>query len=323
MPAAGYAIDLLPGRGLRRERSPRSDRAEPRHGVATPSVAFVRALRHRAPARGPRSSWASAGTRRCPALVGGAAPADPGRRARADAHPGLANRIAVRLGARAAVSLPGTPLPRRGGHRQPDPARDRRGASGRRSTPAARGRGRRQPRRAARSTTPTLDLYDRWRDRADVVDPPRDAVPRDYEECRDAARGARRARATRSATGSSATRSTWRRCTREATLVVCRAGRHDAPSSPRSGCRRCSCRCPARPATTRPRNAEALVGGGRGGAGARRRARRRPPRRASSTRCSPTRRGCAAMSDAARALGRARRRRPVRRPGRGGGPWPR
>jgi UDP-N-acetylglucosamine--N-acetylmuramyl-(pentapeptide) pyrophosphoryl-undecaprenol N-acetylglucosamine transferase len=85
-----------------------------------------------------------------------------------NAAPGLANRVAVRMGARAAVSLPGTPL--RGAvltgnpvraeiaavERDPDPARPLVTVFG-----GSLG--------AGRLNDAALDLYDRWRDRADVA----------------------------------------------------------------------------------------------------------------------------------------------------------
>jgi UDP-N-acetylglucosamine:LPS N-acetylglucosamine transferase len=85
----------------------------------------------------------------------------------ADAHPGLANRIAVRLGARAAVTLPGTPLP--GAVVTGNPIRPAIAAVER--APVA------PPLVAvvggslgARSLNQAvLGLYDRWRDRTDLT----------------------------------------------------------------------------------------------------------------------------------------------------------
>ncbi len=98
-----------------------------------------------------------------------------------NAAPGLANRIAVRLGARAAVSLPGTPL--RGAVLIGNPVRDEIAAVRRDPDPArplvtvfggSLG--------AGRINDAALGLYERWRDRADV------AVhhvtgPRNHEAC--------------------------------------------------------------------------------------------------------------------------------------------
>jgi UDP-N-acetylglucosamine--N-acetylmuramyl-(pentapeptide) pyrophosphoryl-undecaprenol N-acetylglucosamine transferase len=84
-----------------------------------------------------------------------------------NAAPGLANRIAVRLGARAAVSLPGTPLP--GAVVTGNPVRAAVVAVERRPSPdhplvavfgGSLG--------ARRLNEATAELYDRWRGRADV-----------------------------------------------------------------------------------------------------------------------------------------------------------
>jgi UDP-N-acetylglucosamine:LPS N-acetylglucosamine transferase len=102
-----------------------------------------------------------------PALVAARARRIPAVVHEADAHPGLANRIAVRLGARAAVTLPGTPLP--GAVVTGNPIRP--AIAGAVRAPVA------PPRIAvvggslgARSLNQAaLGLYDRWRDRADVT----------------------------------------------------------------------------------------------------------------------------------------------------------
>jgi UDP-N-acetylglucosamine:LPS N-acetylglucosamine transferase len=98
----------------------------------------------------------------------------------ADAHPGLANRIAVRLGARAAVSLPGTPLP--GAVVTGNPIRPAIAAVVR--APVAPpvvavvggSLGARSLNRAV------LGLYDRWRDRSDLTIHHVTGT-RDYQEC--------------------------------------------------------------------------------------------------------------------------------------------
>jgi undecaprenyldiphospho-muramoylpentapeptide beta-N-acetylglucosaminyltransferase len=104
VPDAGFAIDVLPGRGLQRRATPENLRAL---GEAT--VALVRALRlvrrHR-----PRVVVGFGGYASLPAVVAARLMRRPTVVHEQDAAPGLANRIAVRLGARAAVSLPGTPL---------------------------------------------------------------------------------------------------------------------------------------------------------------------------------------------------------------------
>jgi UDP-N-acetylglucosamine:LPS N-acetylglucosamine transferase len=75
-----------------------------------PVVAFARAFTLVGRLR-PRVVVGVGGYASLPAVVGARIRRIPAVVHEADAHPGLANRIAVRLGARAAVSVPGTPLP--------------------------------------------------------------------------------------------------------------------------------------------------------------------------------------------------------------------
>jgi undecaprenyldiphospho-muramoylpentapeptide beta-N-acetylglucosaminyltransferase len=104
VPEAGFGIDLLPGRGLRRRPSLQNVRA-----LAEAVVAVVRALRlvrrHR-----PRVVVGFGGYASLPSVVAARLLRRPTVVHEQDAAPGLANRVAVRLGARAATSLPGTPL---------------------------------------------------------------------------------------------------------------------------------------------------------------------------------------------------------------------
>src|SRR5262245_3600006 len=102
---AGFEIDLLPGRGLQRKLTLANI------GVLWESmVAFVRAIalvrRYR-----PRVVVGFGGYASLPCLVAAWLCRVPRVVHEQDAAPGLANRIGVRLGARAAISLPGTPLP--------------------------------------------------------------------------------------------------------------------------------------------------------------------------------------------------------------------
>jgi UDP-N-acetylglucosamine--N-acetylmuramyl-(pentapeptide) pyrophosphoryl-undecaprenol N-acetylglucosamine transferase len=102
---AGFAIDLLPGRGLQRRLTLAN------LGVLWESiVAFVRAIalvrRYR-----PAVVVGFGGYASLPCLVGAWVWRVPRVVHEQDAAPGLANRIGVRLGAQPAVSLPGTPLP--------------------------------------------------------------------------------------------------------------------------------------------------------------------------------------------------------------------
>jgi undecaprenyldiphospho-muramoylpentapeptide beta-N-acetylglucosaminyltransferase len=188
VPAAGYAVELLPGRGLQRSIRPRAIVANV--GAVVGLVgAFVTALRlvgrHRPCVVLGVGGYASfpcllaARLRRVPAVVH-----------EQNAAPGLANRWAVRLGARPAVSLPGTPL--RGAEVTGNPVRGAvlavRRAPG--STPplvafvgGSLG--------AGRLNDAALELYDRWRDRDDVVI--RHVTgPRGYDGCMERLQGLRR-----------------------------------------------------------------------------------------------------------------------------------
>ena len=318
MPAAGFAIDLLPGRGLQR-------------GV--PPARLAQNL---------RTPWDTVGRRRRgrSRLVRRLRPAGRGRRRAATrrSRRWSAARLLADPGGGARGRRPSRP-------RQPDRGAPRRPARGQpaRAPPlpgavvtgnpirpaiAAGARGRRSRRRwsrwsagasaPARSTGAALGLYDRWRDRSDV------AIH--HVE--------RRARLRRvPASGSTALRAPGRPARLPTRPVRGAHGGHLrrrrrwwCPASGGMTAELAAVGVPvgagaaarARRATTRPRNAEALARGRRGGAGARRRARRRPPRRRARPRCSPTPTRSAAMGDAARGAGPPRRRRPVRRPRRGG-----
>ena len=163
VPDAGFAIDLLPGRGLERRVSFGAVRA-----VGEAMVAFVRARRIVATHR-PRVVVGVGGYASLPCLM---AARLRWRKIPAVVHeqnaaPGLANRIAVRLGARAAISLPGTPL--RGAVLTGNPIRTEVAAVTREpATPpvlAVFGGS-----LGARSINDAaLGLYDRWRDRTDIA----------------------------------------------------------------------------------------------------------------------------------------------------------
>ncbi|HZR15276.1 MAG TPA: UDP-N-acetylglucosamine--N-acetylmuramyl-(pentapeptide) pyrophosphoryl-undecaprenol N-acetylglucosamine transferase [Acidimicrobiia bacterium] len=173
-PEAGFAVDLLPGRGLRRRLT-----LENVAVVRDTARAFVAARRLVRRFR-PRVVVGFGGYGSLPLVAAARASRVPTLVHEQDAAPGLANRIAVRLGARAAVSLPDTPLP--GSTRTGNPVRREMvelvrspssppllavvgGSLGARTLNVA-----------------ALDLYRRWRDRDDV------AVhhvtgPRNYDEC--------------------------------------------------------------------------------------------------------------------------------------------
>jgi UDP-N-acetylglucosamine--N-acetylmuramyl-(pentapeptide) pyrophosphoryl-undecaprenol N-acetylglucosamine transferase len=179
VPAAGFTIDLLPGRGLQRSLAPRHVAQNLRTGWDT-LVAVGRAARLVRRLR-PRVVVGVGGYASLPALLAARLVGIPTVVHEADAHPGLANRIAVRLGARPAVSLPGTAL--RGAVVTGNPIRPAIAAVTR--APVA------PPLVAvvggslgARSVNhAVLDLYDRWRGRSDVTIH-HVAGARDYEECR-------------------------------------------------------------------------------------------------------------------------------------------
>ena len=223
VPAAGYAIELLPGRGFRRSLRPGAIAQNFRTALDT--------------ARGPRAarcaSSVGGGRRWCSASV--ATPPLPVRRSpRASAacpswctsrtpRPGVVNRVAVPSGpgrglaprhdARAARCSPATRFGPRSPRVRPATATARRRYVG---------VVRRQPRRA-RVNDATLDLVDRWRDRTDVAI--RHVTgPRDYQRCVDESLGAAVAGRSRSSTSWSSTRTTCRRSTRPPTSSSSRAG---------------------------------------------------------------------------------------------------
>ena len=178
VPAAGFAVDLLPGRGLERALTPPAIVRNVRTAYDT-LVAFARA--HALVRRlRPRVVVGVGGYASLPALVAARARRIPAVVHEADAHPGLANRIAVRLGARAAVTLPATPL--RGAVVTGNPIRPAiAGVDRAPVTPAmvavvGGSLGARSLNRAV------LGLYDRWRHRTDLTIHHVSGT-RDYEEC--------------------------------------------------------------------------------------------------------------------------------------------
>ena len=105
VPAAGFTIDVLPGRGLQRRLT-----VENVEVLVKSARAFGMARRIVRRAR-PEVVVGVGGYASLPCLVAARLRRIPTVVHEQNAAPGLANRIAVRLGARAAVSLPGTPLP--------------------------------------------------------------------------------------------------------------------------------------------------------------------------------------------------------------------
>ena len=175
VPERGYGIDLLPGRGFQRRFTVANLRA-----AWDTVIAFARARRiiRRA---SPRVVVGVGGYASLPCLVAARLRRVPSVVHEQNAAPGLANRIAARMGAKAAVSLPGTPLRGAvltgnpvsseivGTRRAPDPDCPLVAIFG-----GSLG--------SARINDAALELYDQWRHRADI------AVhhvtgPRNYEDC--------------------------------------------------------------------------------------------------------------------------------------------
>jgi undecaprenyldiphospho-muramoylpentapeptide beta-N-acetylglucosaminyltransferase len=179
VPDAGYEVELLGGRGLRRSMRPRAIAANV--GAVFGLVgAFARAFhlvgRHR-----PRVVLGVGGYASFPCILAARLRRVPAVVHEQNAAPGLANRWAVRLGAHAAVSLPGTPLP--GAITTGNPVR------------AAMTTVRRRPDSApalvavvggslgaGRLNDAALGLYGRWRGRSDVSIR-HVAGPRGYDGC--------------------------------------------------------------------------------------------------------------------------------------------
>ncbi len=178
VPAAGYRIEVLPGRGLDRSWSVRALVRNVRTAWET-IVAFARAeaiVRRERPA----VVVGVGGYASLPTVVAGRVHGIPAVVHESDAHPGLANRLAVRLGARAAVSVPDTPLAGAvvtGNPIRPAVARVERAPTAPPLVAVVGG-----SLGAQRVNHATLDLYDRWRQRDDVVIHHVTGV-RDYEEC--------------------------------------------------------------------------------------------------------------------------------------------
>jgi UDP-N-acetylglucosamine--N-acetylmuramyl-(pentapeptide) pyrophosphoryl-undecaprenol N-acetylglucosamine transferase len=162
VPAAGFTLDALPGRGLQRRLT-----VENAEVLVKTSQAFRRARRIMVTRR-PEVVVGVGGYASLPCLVAARLHRIPTVVHEQNAAPGLANRIAVRLGAQAAVSLPGTPLagavvtgnPVRASvvavERHPSPDRPLVAVFG-----GSLG--------ARRINDAAVALYDRWRDRGGVA----------------------------------------------------------------------------------------------------------------------------------------------------------
>jgi UDP-N-acetylglucosamine--N-acetylmuramyl-(pentapeptide) pyrophosphoryl-undecaprenol N-acetylglucosamine transferase len=174
VPEAGFGIDLLPGRGLQRRVTLANARALWENLVALTRARRIVERAHPAVVVGV-GGYASlpcllaARWRRVPAVVH-----------EQNAAPGLANRVSVRLGARAATSLPGTPL--RGAVLTGNPIRPEIAAIRRRPADppllavfgGSLG--------ARRLNDAAIGLYGRWRSRDDVA-VHHVSGTRDYDDC--------------------------------------------------------------------------------------------------------------------------------------------
>lgn len=184
VPAAGYRVELLPGRGLERRLTLRNVRAvtEILRACAR-AMALIRRWR-------PRVVVGVGGYASFPAILAARVQRIPVVVHEQNAAPGVANRIAVRLGATPAVSLPGTPLSgavltgnpvRRevlAVERRPDTSRPMLAVVG-----GSLG--------ARRLNDAALGLYALWRERADLTI--RHVTgPRDFERCAEQMAGLRR-----------------------------------------------------------------------------------------------------------------------------------
>jgi UDP-N-acetylglucosamine--N-acetylmuramyl-(pentapeptide) pyrophosphoryl-undecaprenol N-acetylglucosamine transferase len=160
VPDAGYAIDLLPGRGLQRRLTLANVVTLWEALVATVrAIGLVRRVR-------PAVVVGFGSYAALPTVIAARLLRRPTVVHDRDAAPGLGNRIGVRLGARAATSLPTTAL--RGATLVGNPVRaDLRNIARRPQTPPLVGfLGGSQGARTVNNAA--LGLYDRWRDRADV-----------------------------------------------------------------------------------------------------------------------------------------------------------
>ena len=108
VPAAGYPIDLLPGRGFLRRVSWAALRQNARTALETVS-ALVRAIRILRRSR-PAVVLGVGGYAAAPGVVAARILRIPVVVHEQNAAPGVVNRLAVALGAQAAVSIPGTRL---------------------------------------------------------------------------------------------------------------------------------------------------------------------------------------------------------------------
>jgi len=180
VPEAGFALEALPGRGFRRRLGVEAlrDNAGALFGTGWAVARAWRIVRRTRP----RVVFGVGGYASLPCVVSARLAGVPTVVHEQNAAPGLTNRLAVRLGARPAVSLPGTLL--RGAVLTGNPVR-------RAITEVARAPDPSHPLvlvfggslGAGRLNDAALGLYDRWRDRDDVA-VCHVAGRRNYADCR-------------------------------------------------------------------------------------------------------------------------------------------
>ncbi len=253
VPQAGFPVVLLPGRGLQRRLTLENV------GVALKTAQASRKARRVVKDHRPEVVVGVGGYASLPCLVAARLQGIPTVVHEQNAAPGLANRIAVRLGARAAVSLPGTPLP--GAVVTGNPVRASVVAVERRP-PAERplvavfggSLGARRINEAA------AGLYDRWRGRSDVA-VRHVSGPAGYETAASALDGLRG--------GGDTLDWTLRRYEDDmpglyaaASIAVCRAGATTVAELAAAGVPSVLVPLPGAPGDHQTRNAEALVAAG-------------------------------------------------------------
>lgn len=250
---AGFEIDLLPVQGLQR-RLTLANVAALWHALVAVGRAVAIVRRHR-----PRVVVGFGGYASLPCIVAARLLRVPVVVHDQDAAPGLANRIGVRLGARAAVSLPGTPL--RGATLTGNPVRSaiasvERAPRTDRALVAAYGgaQGARTINRAV------LGCYDRWRARTDI------AVhhvcgPRNHDACADVLAASRRTGDALEYTLVPYEEHMERLFARTA-LAVCRAGAGSIAELTAAGVPAVLVPLPGAPSDHQTRNAQALESAG-------------------------------------------------------------
>ena len=256
VPSAGFAIELLPGRGIRRSLRPAALRDNLGALVGTVR-AFGRAFRIVGHTR-PRVVLGVGGYASLPCIVAARLRRVPAVVHEQNAAPGLANRIGVRMGARAAVSLPDTPL--RGAVVTGNPVRPTMAEVQRApiSPPLVTVFG--GSLGAVRLNDAALELYDRWRARDDVSIR-HISGRRDHERCAARLEGLRRPD-DRLHFDLVPYEEQMEHVYRDATAVVCRSGAVTVAELAATGTPAVLVPLPGAPGDHQTRNAEALVDAG-------------------------------------------------------------